>query len=174
MVEHLEQNRECWTVDETLSVTPELDAIRCLDNDLACYVVPGMIDFNIGGSPKRKRIVSVSGVLFCSFIVATRMESISDDDGICSWEEAKVLTDTRQRAEEEIIFKFCPPGLNLISVEALPPEDIEVDHRNYLTQTTFGYEIQLCGTQHGLQHSSTESTVGTRQVETEVSHRQRR
>ncbi len=143
-----------WT-PETITVKTELDPYLCLLSELGVYIVPGFIQLNIAASgtrPRSRPPPQSNRSLFFNLIVSEVFDDLPTGDGVANWGEAKAIVDTRQRAEERLMqFKSSSSSsLTLVSVEPQPIDEAELEVRNFIAMTTFGYEETVCITEHEL------------------------
>lgn len=147
---HLNTNKAKWTTSN-ITVKTELDPYLCILPELGVYIVPGFIQYNVSASGTRPRRVvgQTNNTLFCNLIVSKVFTELPTGDGVANWSEAYPIVDLRERAERYLM-KYTFPGITLASVEPQPIEEAELDNRNFIAMTTFGFEQTECVSEHEL------------------------
>jgi len=159
---YLNTNRSKWTSGSTEVVNAFNPLIEQLDG-LEIFVIPGQNIYNIEGSPRRgtvKRHLTYPTLILA---IGAPFKDVPDADefGVANWDEAKKMLDLQEKIEEQAIY-YKPEGLSLGSVEAVPPDDINADQRNFVVATTFVYERLGCSSEHASLSLSTGSKESIR------------
>ena len=138
-----------FTPEDGLNISAEaaLDPQKCLDHDeLRCFVVPDIVSYNLGLSKGRKSIVSVNSIKFVSVILSTTFKSLTKGPDLATWTEAKKVLKTRYELDT-FLLKLIIEGNIVEEIECNLPDEVEQDHRNFVTVTSLGFQVIECGTQ---------------------------
>ena len=143
---HLNSAPERWAGEEEVTSKTELDPSKFLLKELGVYVLPQFVDYNVEISKPRGQPKVISNVLYVSMVVSRVFLELPMSDGVANWPESKVLLDIRQRAELWVL-QYSTPSLTILSVDAEPLEELELNNRNFVALTTFGFQQSSCGTE---------------------------
>lgn len=160
LTDYLNENRAKWTEDTDLTVTTELDPMACTTESFSVHIIPNYVQYNIEQDRARGRRTSNNTISLCSLIVAVRFLEIPTGISVTNWSESKKMLDTWQRAQE-VLMTFSSTALSLASMETRNPEELEMDMRNFVAMTTFGYSQLSCGSEHESNSPSTGLTGDT-------------
>jgi len=144
--DHLNQNQKDWS-DNGVLAKVELDPELCLLREYGVYIIPDFVQYNIEGSGTRARSGrhSVNETLFCSLIVSKVFEHLRSEhsDGVANWDEVVPIIKMRHKAER-VLCSFGSPTLTLTDVEPQPLVEEELENRNFIAITTFGFNQVVC------------------------------
>jgi hypothetical protein len=144
VTQFLNDRRADWA-PETVTAKTELDPDKMLINALGVYITPLATNYSFDGAQGRGRLVTSLYTPRLALIVSrvfTELRTM-DSDGVTNWSEAKIMLDTREKAEL-VILEFQSPNLTLLSVDPEPPEELELDHRNFVAMTQFTWQGVRC------------------------------
>jgi hypothetical protein len=124
-----------------------LDPQKCLDHDeLRCFVVPDIVSYNLNQSKGRKSIVSINSLKFVSVILSTTFKALNKGPDLTTWTEAKKVLKTRYELDA-FLLTLIIDGNIVTEIESNLPDEVEQDHRNFVTVTSLGFQVIECGTQ---------------------------
>ena len=130
-----------------LVAEPALDPQKCLDHDeLRCFVVPDIVSYNLDQSKGRKSIVSINSLKFVSVILSTTFKSLTKGPDLATWAESKKVLKTRYELDS-FLLRLIIEGNIVSEIESNLPDEVEQDHRNFVTVTSLGFQAIECGTQ---------------------------
>lgn len=133
---------------------PEIRAVTTLDwvayltsnKQLTVLVCPDVNQYNIETSTGRRRLVQVHVTKYINVIVGKTFVGIDQSGDIAPWSESVDIIDTREMIEDILVANW-PNGTQLVSIEAAPIDEQELDNRNFSSITAFGYDVMQCGSQ---------------------------
>ena len=128
-----------------ITAEPALDPQKCLDHDeLRCFVVPDVVSYNLNQSKGRKSIVSVNSLKFVSVILSTTFKSLNKGPDLATWAEAKQVLKTRYELDSFLLTLIVGDSI-VNEIECNLPDEVEQDHRNFVTVTSLGFQVIECG-----------------------------
>lgn len=161
LVTYLNSNTEVWAEELSIAAKAELDPSAIVLSDLGVYLVPNFVAYNLEGIKPRGQAIGTNDTLYVDLIVSRVFSELPSGDGVANWNEAKVLMNIRERCERRLI-AWDGVGLTIVSIDPNPLVQLELDHRNFVAITTFGYEQTSCKSEHESNYSSGLLSVGTR------------
>lgn len=145
LTQYLNDHKDEWSTEQ-INAKTELDPDKCLLNELGVYVVPEYVIYTLQSGARsrgaRNQVVETLRVALIVSRVFQEMRAASSD-GVTNWEEAKPLLDMRQDAER-VLIGYGDSTLTLSDVDPSPIEELELDHRNFVAITSFGWEQVSC------------------------------
>ena len=133
----------------TYKVPGYVSAENCLDPEVVrqsstkrLLVMPLFTDLNMDGTLRRGRMQSIQPVLNLSLTLLIPFEEFSTKD-VTHWNEVKNVLDLRERLDL-FIMRTVWGEYNLNSVNPMPPVEIELNQRNFLSSTEFTFSTQIC------------------------------
>jgi len=154
VVELLDSSQEIWAGD--LEVVPEaaVDWATCLlKQQLQVLVVPDVNAYNLEQSPGRRTPIQLNTSKNIMVMIGKGFELLSESDDVAPWTESKVLIRLRESIAKFLIANQIE-NLKLISIEEVPIDELEMDHRNFIAVIQVAYQDLTCGSPQGLQSSS--------------------
>ena len=143
-----------WTTITGVVAKPTLDWVTCLDRtSLQVLIVPEMVQYSLEQSQtlrgsKAGQTHQVETIKFITLMVGKSFTELPTDDDVTVWEEAKSLLDIRERVTQFIIanpISISGRTIKLADIEEIPVDELELDNRNFVAVTQFGYEVGQCG-----------------------------
>lgn len=155
MVTMLNSSPGKWTEVAGVEARTTLDYVTCMaKGTLQVLVVPEMVQYNLEqsthlrGSRRGSAIHQIEAVKFVTLMVGKSFESLPTSDDVTPWDESKELLNIRERATQFLIANPITVNgkqLKLADIEEIPVDELELDNRNFVAVTQFGYEIGQCG-----------------------------
>lgn len=143
---HLNSSPERWAGSLSVLAKVELDPSKALLPEMGVYILPQFVDYGIEQSRARGAPQVISNTLHISLVVSKVFMDLPIGEGVANWDEAKIILDVRQRAELWIL-QFASPPLTVAAVDPNAIEELELDNRNFVALTTFGFQQSSCGTE---------------------------
>lgn len=144
IVTSLNSSPEIWT-ELSVTAVATLDWSGCLTKtQLQVLIVPEMVQYNLEQSARRRTIITTNSVKFVSVMVGKGFESLPTGDDVAPWADCKAMLDIRERITQFLI-SLPISGVALIDIEEIPVDELELNHRNFVAVTQFGYEDLQCG-----------------------------
>jgi hypothetical protein len=155
VVELLNSSQESWVGDFEVEAQPTLDWATCLTKtELQVLVVPDINGYNLEQSLGRRNYIQLNTTKNIMVMVGKGFELLSESDDVAPWEESKVLIRLRESIAKFLIANSPIEKMKLISVEDVPIDELEMDHRNFIAVVQLAYEDLTCGSPQELQSSS--------------------
>lgn len=150
----LNSSQERWTAVEGVTVRTTLDWVTCLSKtSLQVLIVPEMVQYNLDGSlplrgSRRGTYNQVEATKFISLMVGKSFETLPTNDDVTPWAESKELLNIRERITQYLLtnpITFGGKVYGIGDVEEIPVDELELDNRNFIAVTQFGYSVGQCG-----------------------------
>lgn len=135
-----------FTPEEGMVVAAELalDPQTVLDHDeLKCFVIPDIVVYNLGERSGRRKTITTSSTKFVSIILATTFSQLNKGVDLTKWTEARKVLKTRYELDAFLLGLFYSKN-RVTEIECNLPDEVELDHRNFVTVTTIGFGSQEC------------------------------
>lgn len=133
----------------TYKVPGYVTAETCLDPERVMqtsskklFIMPLFTDFSMDGSSKRGRVQSIQPVLNLSVTLLIPFTDFNTQD-VTSWDEVKKVLELREKLDLFVI-RTVWGGYNLNTVNPMPPVEIELNQRTFLSSTEFTFTTQVC------------------------------
>lgn len=150
----LNSSQEKWTSETGVTARTTLDWVTCLSKtSIQVLVVPEMVQYTLDSSlplrgSKRGTFNQVEALKFVSLMVGKSFESLPTDDDVTPWAESKELLNIRERVTQYLLANpivFGGKTYGIADVEEIPVDELELDNRNFIAVTQFGYSVGQCG-----------------------------
>lgn len=149
LTKYLNDNKTSWD-GGSITVKTELDPDKFMLEELGVYVVPLFSLYNADEGRGRAVRQGVIETLYVNLIVSKVFVELPISDGVANWDEAKPIITIRQKAERFLMgwdgtdISSVQQHIALASVDPQPVEELELDNRNFVALTTFGWEQKVC------------------------------
>ena len=153
IVTQLNSSPEKWTEDSGVVARNTIDWATCLrDSNIQVLVVPEMVQYNMEASTGRTRKITVNTLKMVSVMIGKGFTSLPTNDDVAPWAECKELLNVRERVTQFLIDAH-DPRFTLVDIEEIPVDELELNHRNFIAVSQFGYELLQCGSAPNLRSS---------------------
>jgi hypothetical protein len=154
VVELLNSSQENWAGGFEVEAEATLDWATCLEkNALQVLVVPDINTYNLEASPGRRNYIQLNTQKNIMVMVGKGFNLLSESDDVAPWDETRVLIRLRETIGKFLIANPIE-NLRLLSIEEIPIDELELDHRNFVGVIQASYQDLTCGSPQELQSSS--------------------
>lgn len=129
-----------------ISAVPTMDWVTCLSSttDLQVLVSPEFNQYNLEGSTGRRTILSFTTAKYISITVGRGFKELPTNNDIAPWTECKAILNLRERITQHVIANPIA-GLKIVDLEELPPDELQLDKRNFNSTIQIGFGTEQCG-----------------------------